>query len=156
MLIYFYKIQQLLNILYDIIKPFKERFLHNLELIYSIASSKQLLIRAIKIAIVVGIILNTINQGDLIFAFDIENISFIKMALTFCVPFCVSMYTAIAMKMKFHVGEKVIEDVSLSCKGCNGCISLKKEQIIPFCKKCNEKTQWKLILDKENKCQQHK
>ncbi len=119
--------------------------MHNLELILTIASSKQLLTRALKIAIVVGIILNMINQGDRIFAFDVENISFFKMGLTFCVPFCVSMYTAISMKLKFHVGEKVIDSVTLKCKGCNSCISLQKQDIIPFCKKCEDKTKWSLV-----------
>ena len=130
--------------------------MHNLELILTIASSKQLLIKALKIAFVVGIILNIINQGNLIFDFDTENINFLKMALTFTVPFCVSMYTAVTMKMKFHVGEKVLDNVTLKCKGCNACIDLKKEEIIPFCKICNEKTHWKLTSNKDDKCQQRK
>lgn len=130
--------------------------MNNLPLIISIASTKQLIIRALKIAFVVGIILNLINQGDKIIAFDFANISYFKFFLTFTVPFCVSMYTAITMKLKFHVGEKAVDDATLRCTSCNGCIDIKKEQIIPFCSKCNEKTQWKISSIKDKKCQHKK
>lgn len=128
----------------------------NIQLILTIASSKTLLIRALKIAFVVGIILNIINQGDYIFTMDFQKISFLKMALTFTVPFCVSMYTAIAMQIKFHVGDKAIDDVKLKCKGCNNCINLIKNQVIPFCDTCKDQTQWKVTSQKDKKCQQHK
>lgn len=126
--------------------------MHKYELILTIIKSKELIFRALKIAFVVGIILNIINQGDYIFALAFENMNFLKAGLTFTVPFCVSMYTAVSMKLKFHVGEKCIEDVKLRCKVCNSCKSFKKEQIIPFCHKCQEKTIWKLSSIKDKKC----
>lgn len=132
-----------------------ENILHNLELYLTIALSKQLLIRAIKIAIVVGIVLNMINQGDLIVNLDFENVNYLKMGFTFCVPFCVSMYTAITMKLKFQVGEQLVTDVILKCKGCNQCMKLKQKEIIPFCKKCKDKTEWQLTSEKDKKCQQY-
>ena len=55
---------------------------------------KTILIKAIKISIFVGIILNLINQFDAISTLNYNKIDFIKLTLTFCVPFCVSMYTA--------------------------------------------------------------
>lgn len=126
------------------------------QLILKIATAKPLIIKAIKIAFVVGIILNLINQGNVILALNFEQISWFKLLLTFTVPFCVSMYTAISMKLKFHVGEKSIDDLTLRCKECNSCISLKQNQIIPFCKSCEDKTQWTLTSKKDKKCQQHK
>lgn len=131
-------------------------YLKNLQLIFTIASSKELLLRALKIAVVVGIILNIINQGDIIFDLDLEKINFLKMSLTFIVPFCVSMYTAVSMKIKFHVGEKAPTDATLKCKGCNGCIHIKQDQTIPFCETCHETTSWKVTSTKDNRCQQHK
>jgi len=122
------------------------------ELILNIIKSKELIIRALKIAFFVGIILNIINQGDLIFSLKFEEINIFKALLTFTVPFCVSMYTAVSMKLKFHVGEKAIEDVTLRCKVCNKCKSLKKEQVIPFCETCEEKTIWKISSIKDKKC----
>jgi hypothetical protein len=113
-------------------------------LILNIASSKPLLVKALKIALVVGIILNFINQGNLIVNADVEHINFIKMALTFTVPFCVSMYTAITMKIKFSVGEKAASAAILTCKNCQHKIHIKQQQIIPFCNYCQDKTTWKV------------
>lgn len=48
--------------------------------------------RSILVAIVVGTILNIINQGDAILAG--QKIDLVKMLLTFAVPFCVSTYGA--------------------------------------------------------------
>ena len=127
--------------------------MQNLQLILSIASSKQLITRALKIALVVGIILNLINQGEKLIILDFQNINFFKFFLTFTVPFCVSMYTAITMKLKFHVGEKAVDNAILRCSSCNHCLEVKKEQVIPFCDNCNEKTKWKISSIKDKKCQ---
>ena len=69
--------------------------MNNLKLIKKIASSKELLVKAIKIAFIVGIILNIINQGNIIFSLDFEKLNIFKLLLTFTVPFCVSMYSSI-------------------------------------------------------------
>ncbi len=130
--------------------------MQNLQLILSIATTKKLIIKALKIAFVVGIILNLINQGEKLIILDFQNINFFKFFLTFIVPFCVSMYTAITMKLMFHVGEKAVEDAKLRCTNCNSCLEVKKEQIIPFCDNCNEKTKWKISSIKDNKCQHKK
>lgn len=130
--------------------------MQNLNLIISIASSKPLIIRALKIAFVVGIILNLINQGDKILAYNFQEVNLAKLLLTFTVPFCVSMYTAIAMKIKFHIGEKAVADAVLKCKNCNSCMNIKKEQIIPFCNTCKDKTKWRVTSIKDKNCQQHK
>ena len=116
----------------------------NARLILNIASSKPLLINALKIALVVGIILNFINQGNVIMKGDIQQLSFLKMALTFTVPFCVSMYTAITLKMKFSVGEQAACSALLVCKNCQRHIHVKQQQRIPFCHYCQDKTRWKV------------
>lgn len=118
--------------------------MNKLQLIISLASTKALLIKAIKIALIVGIILNLINQGEKIFILAFDEINYYKFFLTFIVPFSVSMYTAITMKLSFHVGEKAFEDTILKCKNCKNTLEIKKDQVIPFCDTCNEKTQWKI------------
>ena len=130
-----------------------DKHLQNLQLIFTIASSKELLKRALKIAFVVGIILNLINQGDLIFSLNFEKISYIKGLLTFTVPFCVSMYTAVSMKIKFHIGEKAATNVTLKCKGCSSCINIKEDHIVPFCENCKESTSWRVTSTKDKNCQ---
>ncbi len=46
--------------------------------------------RALLTALIVGTILTAINQGNLIVRHGFTNEIAIKMALTYCVPFCVS------------------------------------------------------------------
>ena len=130
--------------------------MNKLQLIITIALSKQLLTKALKIAFVVGIILNIINQGEVIIILAFDEINYYKFFLTFIVPFSVSMYTAVSMKLSFHVGEKAADNALLRCTGCNSCLEVKKEQIIPFCETCKEKTNWKTSSIKDKKCQHKK
>lgn len=130
--------------------------MNKLDFLLSIALDKQLLLRALKIAFVVGIILNLINQGELLVILAFDEINYYKFFLTFIVPFSVSMYTAVSMKLNFHVGEKAAQTALLKCTNCKSCLQIKKEQIIPFCEKCKEKTNWKISSAKDKKCQHKK
>ncbi|MFA9391334.1 MAG: hypothetical protein ACERKD_16115 [Prolixibacteraceae bacterium] len=56
--------------------------------------SSQSLKRAIKVAMVVGIILNLINNPGL-FSWSFTGLTISKVLLTFLVPFCVSLYSSI-------------------------------------------------------------
>lgn len=49
------------------------------------------------VALVVGTILNVINQGDALFG--AKHINFTKLILTFVVPYCVATYGAISYRM---------------------------------------------------------
>jgi len=48
--------------------------------------------RGFRVAMVVGPILTLINQGDILIYGDVTPTVLGKIALTFCVPFCVSVY----------------------------------------------------------------
>jgi hypothetical protein len=50
--------------------------------------------RSLRIAAVVGSILVAINYGDRLLAGTIGRIELIKIALTYCVPYCVATYAA--------------------------------------------------------------
>lgn len=52
----------------------------------------------IKIALVVGIVLNIINQFDFIIHLQFQNINYLKASITFFVPFAVSVYSAATIK----------------------------------------------------------
>ncbi|MFT5469740.1 MAG: hypothetical protein ACI8UO_004862 [Verrucomicrobiales bacterium] len=52
----------------------------------------------LRVAIFVGILLNLINQGSNIFAGNWDALSWPKMLLTFCVPYCVSVYSGTQAK----------------------------------------------------------
>ncbi len=59
-----------------------------------IALQKNILMRAIKVALVVGSILMLINHGDVILSNGLSIKEFIKITLTYLVPYCVSTYSS--------------------------------------------------------------
>ncbi len=58
------------------------------------------LIVAAKMSLVVGSILNCINQGECIFSLDFENLQIGKLLITYTVPFFVSLYTSTIIKLR--------------------------------------------------------
>jgi len=54
--------------------------------------------RSLIVALVVGSVLNLINQGDALFAG--RPIDWLKILLTFAVPYCVSTYGAVSYHLK--------------------------------------------------------
>ncbi|MBI4610748.1 MAG: nitrate/nitrite transporter NrtS [Candidatus Rokubacteria bacterium] len=53
--------------------------------------------KALAVAALVGTILTVINQGDVLLAQEITRVGLIKILLTYAVPFCVSVYSVVAM-----------------------------------------------------------
>ena len=62
----------------------------------SIASSRKVLIPAIRIAVIVGTVLALINHGDKIFNMALSLNDCLKIILTYLVPYCVSTWSAVA------------------------------------------------------------
>lgn len=62
--------------------------------IAKLATQKESLIRAIRVAILVGIILNIINNPG-VFSLSFEGMNIYRVLLTFLVPFCVSLYSSV-------------------------------------------------------------
>lgn len=54
--------------------------------------------RSIKVAAVIGTLLNLINQYDAIFG--TVPLNFLKLMLTYVVPYCVATYGAVSMRMR--------------------------------------------------------
>ena len=61
---------------------------------------KDILRTAIKVVLIVGTILNLINQGPTIAAGEWENINWIILLTTYSVPYMVSTYSAVMARMK--------------------------------------------------------
>ncbi|HES59378.1 MAG TPA: hypothetical protein ENO18_03015 [Caldithrix sp.] len=55
---------------------------------------KESFIRAIRVAILVGIVLNIINNPG-VFSLSFEGMNIYRVLLTFLVPFCVSLYSSV-------------------------------------------------------------
>lgn len=61
-----------------------------------LAFSPPVRVRALKVALLVGIILATINYSDKVIAGTFEPRDLIKIVMTFFVPYCVSTYSAVS------------------------------------------------------------
>ncbi len=57
--------------------------------------------KALALAAVVGTILAVINQGDLLLTGRITRVGVVKILLTYCVPFSVSVYSVLAMNREW-------------------------------------------------------
>lgn len=60
------------------------------------ASSDRVPARSFKVAVVVGTALNLINQGDALFG--ASSVNWLKLGLTFAMPYVVSTYGAVAVR----------------------------------------------------------
>lgn len=58
------------------------------------------LLVALKMSLVVGSILNCINQSECVFALDFEKLQMGKFLITYTVPFFVSLYTSTIIKLR--------------------------------------------------------
>ena len=62
----------------------------------SLALRKDVVRRGLKVGAVVGTVLVAINQGDAILAGDVGTRQLWQIALTYCVPYCVSTYASVS------------------------------------------------------------
>lgn len=63
---------------------------------FQVARRRDIVNRSTKVAVLVGTILIVINYGDRLIRADIAPIEWAKMALTYCVPYCVSTYASVS------------------------------------------------------------
>ena len=61
----------------------------------SLMFSKQVFPRAIKVALLVGTLLALINHGEKILSLSLTNQDYIKLVLTYLVPYAVSSWSAV-------------------------------------------------------------
>ncbi|PKP09536.1 MAG: hypothetical protein CVU09_11385 [Bacteroidetes bacterium HGW-Bacteroidetes-4] len=101
--------------------------------------------RAIKVAFIVGLILNLINQwGSIVSGF--QGFHFVQFFLTFLVPYLVSTYSSVLSKFNFVSGEVASFDAHITCHHCGeSTVSVQKGDLVPYCPKCVTKTRWQLI-----------
>ena len=65
--------------------------------IWQCATAPGVLRRSLAAAVIVGTVLNLINQGDALFAG--KALDWLKVALTYIVPYCVATYGAVAFRL---------------------------------------------------------
>ncbi|MCF7499463.1 nitrate/nitrite transporter NrtS [Pseudoalteromonas sp. L1] len=112
-------------------------------LFLKVAFNKRTLVTGFKTALIVGIFLNIINQGDLILSMKLADVHWLKLALTFCVPFFVSVYSATIARLRFDPGTRAWVEAQLSCGKCNKVsLHVLKNHLVGECSKCRDKTLW--------------
>ena len=109
-----------------------------------IALSKNIIHRAVKVSLIVGSLLNLINQGGDLIVLNMDNINPLKLILTYLVPYSVTTYTATAMKVEFQIGTKAVIEADLKCLKCDEEIHVLENKLIPECSKCGIHTKWSL------------
>jgi len=116
----------------------------SLKIFFQAAKEKELLITAFKVALVVGVILNLINQGKNIVNFS--NLNLTKFILTFFVPFGVSIYSSAIMRLNIQVGERAKIKAKVKCLNCkDGELKIEENQLVEECVNCGDKTKYKVI-----------
>ncbi len=56
---------------------------------------REIVFTSIRVALVVGTVLGLINYGDRVFLrHDMHGLDWVKLAVTYCVPYCVATYGA--------------------------------------------------------------
>lgn len=121
-----------------------------------VAGSKGVIKRALQVALIVGAILNLINQGWAITHAEFTHLNYIKMGLTFLVPYLVSTYSSTKTRLTFKVNEVSSIDAVLQCKSCNKTrIFVNKGEIVPPCRTCgHESTKWRIVEPGHNQYKQ--
>lgn len=104
--------------------------------------SKSTIVLALIISLIVGTILNLINQGELLIKGEFSNLNFLKFVLTFFVPYLVSSFSSVISKITFKTGEFAPFDAEIYCKKCHQKLFITKGQLVPRCN-CQKGTRWK-------------
>ena len=63
---------------------------------WSLASRHDVVVRALKTALLVGSILIAVNHGDALLRGDIDFVRLLKMLVTMAVPYCVSTFASVS------------------------------------------------------------
>ena len=110
-----------------------------------VACTSKVVKKAIGISLIVGSLLNLINQGDALIGLQFETLNIFKLLFTYLVPYTVTTYTAVSMHLEFNIGQRAIIDAELECKTCHQKELVKQTERIPECPQCGINTKWKII-----------
>lgn len=107
-----------------------------------LATQRKTLMRSLRVALLVGIVLNLINHPELI-NLSASNINIGKVLLTFLVPFLVSIYSSILSNKTIKPGAISDLDAMLKCTTCNKTnFHIHIGQEVKECPQCKKKTDW--------------
>lgn len=120
--------------------------MHRSEIIryyFHLAIERNSLIRASRVAILVGIILNLINNPGIVYG-NFHDLNPVSIVLSFLVPFLVSTYSSILSRSKIKPGEISHIDGILKCNNCKKAnFHIHIGQETKECPQCKTDTKWK-------------
>ena len=112
-------------------------------LFLSIAVQRASILAGLRVAIVVGTVVNLINQGEHLMGLHFAQVSWPKLMITFCIPFLVSIYNGTTTRLRFDPGVRAAINAKLTCKKCAHSMDVYKDEIVPDCPKCGTGSRWK-------------
>jgi serine phosphatase RsbU (regulator of sigma subunit) len=117
----------------------REQFRYNLHLF----AEKTVQRRALRVALLVGIILNIINHPEWFDYGNFKEINYLMVLLTFLVPYLVSSWSSVLGSNKLKPGNISHIDAILKCKSCNKAdFRIHIGQPVEECPNCNKWTKW--------------
>ena len=116
--------------------------MRTIELFLSVATQRTSILGGFKVAIVVGAVVNLINQGNQLLGLHFTQVSWLKLLVTFCVPFFVSIYDPTATRLRFDPGVRAIMNAKLACQTCQHTIEVQEDEIVPDCSRCGRGSKW--------------
>ncbi len=70
-----------------------------------IAGNRHIVVRALWVALVVGIILNLINEWTILVSGNFSEMNILTVSLTFVVPYLVSSFSSVLSEVSLHPGD---------------------------------------------------
>lgn len=111
-----------------------------------LAFERRTFIRAIRVAILIGIILNLINNSSTLFVYSLSSANLGRIFLTFLVPYLVSTYSSVISGSQLKIGSISRLDALLKCKNCKKTNFLVHiGQVFDECPQCKKNTRWSLV-----------
>lgn len=121
-------------------------FFKRLRIYIQLAFERKIFKRALYVALVVGIILNLINQGGPLITLEFSQVNYLKLLLTFFVPYFVSTYSSVLLKATLSGGDVSTLNAVVRCKSCKVPDKIiKRGEIVPSCSACQNNTKWLII-----------
>lgn len=115
--------------------------MNRLAIFWRLGTERQALRRSLTVGLVVGTLLNLINQGSALWSGQAD---LPRLLLTFCVPFLVSTYAGVAARLRFDPGLGAPWPARLACQRCGrSTVTVSSGERVPECAECGPKTDWK-------------
>jgi serine phosphatase RsbU (regulator of sigma subunit)/PAS domain-containing protein len=112
---------------------------------FKLAVERNTVRRAIRVAILVGIILNLINHPEVFLSFNFSDLDAGPVLLTFLVPYLVSTYSSVLSGSSLKPGKVSQIDALLKCNSCKKSdFSVNVGQAIEPCPTCKQRTRWRI------------